>query len=374
MIYLDNSATTRPCGEAVEAVVRALETDYFNPSAAYAPAVRAEEAVAVARRAVAAALGVPPETVIFTSGGTEANNAAFFGAASRGQGGRVLCSAVEHPSVLEACARQGGAVIPVDRVGLVDREALANMVDEHTSLVSVMQVNNETGAVQDIEGLCALVKERNPAALFHCDGVQAFQRLPMPRGVDLYTLSGHKVMAPKGVGALYVRPGVRLEPFLVGGGQEKNRRSGTENVPAILGLGAACAAWAREGEAWRARLRNLRDELVEALRTRIPDLAFNGPEPGQGAPHILSVSCPGVGAEVLLHALEGEGILVGNGSACSSRKKRISHVLEAMGTPVAQAKAAIRLSLSPQNTREEMVQTAEAIARILGRLRRYQRR
>lgn len=380
MIYLDNSATTRTLESAAQAVFRCMREDFFNPSSAYAPAARLEKRVNEARARLAATLGCRAEEIVYTSGGTESNNMAILGAlrAMRGRG-RIITSASEHPSVYELfrLLEQRGyqaVYIGTDESGAASLAELAANLTPDTALVSLMHVNNETGAVTDIAAAASLIRSRAPQAVFHVDGVQAYGKLPFGcPPCDLYSVSGHKIHAPKGVGALYVRAGLRFAGGLVGGGQEQGRRSGTTNAPGILGLDAAVAAYAAHQQEWVAAMRACKTRLAERLLS-LPDAYLNGPAPEDGAPHILNVSFPGVRGEVLLHALEQREIYVSTGSACSAHKKGNNRVLAAAGVRGARQEGALRLSLCPFNTLEEMDRAAEEIGRQAEFLRRYQRR
>lgn len=380
MIYLDNSATTRTLESAAQAAFRCMREDFFNPSSAYAPAARLEKRVNEARARLAATLGCRAEEIVYTSGGTESNNMAILGAlrAMRGRG-RIITSASEHPSVYELfrLLEQRGyqaVYIGTDESGAASLAELAANLTPDTALVSLMHVNNETGAVTDIAAAASLIRSRAPQAIFHVDGVQAYGKLPFGcPPCDLYSVSGHKIHAPKGVGALYVRAGLRFAGGLVGGGQEQGRRSGTTNAPGILGLDAAVAAYAAHQQEWVAAMRACKTRLAERLLS-LPDAYLNGPAPEDGAPHILNVSFPGVRGEVLLHALEQREIYVSTGSACSAHKKGNNRVLAAAGVRGARQEGALRLSLCPFNTLEEMDRAAEEIGRQAAFLRRYQRR
>lgn len=380
MIYLDNSATTRTLESAAQAAFRCMREDFFNPSSAYAPAARLEKRVNEARARLAATLGCRAEEIVYTSGGTESNNMAILGAlrAMRGRG-RIITSASEHPSVYELfrLLEQRGyqaVYIGTDESGAASLAELAANLTPDTALVSLMHVNNETGTVTDIAAAASLIRSRAPQAVFHVDGVQAYGKLPFGcPPCDLYSVSGHKIHAPKGVGALYVRAGLRFAGGLVGGGQEQGRRSGTTNAPGILGLDAAVAAYAAHQQEWVAAMRACKTRLAERLLS-LPDAYLNGPAPEDGAPHILNVSFPGVRGEVLLHALEQREIYVSTGSACSAHKKGNNRVLAAAGVRGARQEGALRLSLCPFNTLEEMDRAAEEIGRQAAFLRRYQRR
>ena len=383
MIYLDNSATTRPFDGVIDAMDACMRESYFNASAAYRPAVEVEKAISACRRQIAAELGAQESGVIFTSGGTESDNLALLGAAmTLRKPGNFVVSAIEHPAVAETVRRverlgHEVRVLPIDARGIVDLPACEAVIDEQTALVSCMQVSNETGAVQPVAQLAALARRKNPGVLVHVDGVQGFMRVPMHMGrmgVDLYALSGHKIHGPKGVGALVVRSGVRLAPQMTGGGQEKGLRSGTYNSPAILGLGEAVREIAErrtDVEAMRALKARLWQQLSQTEGIRV-----NGPLPQEAdsAPHVLSLSFDGVRGEVLRNALEGEGVLVSTGSACASHKQKVSATLRAMGLTAAQADGTIRVSLGLFNTAEEMDEAAEKMEKLFALLRQYRRR
>ena len=383
MIYLDNSATTRPFDGVIDAMAACMRERYFNASAAYRPAMEVEKEVDACRRAIAAELGAQPGGVIFTSGGTEADNLAILGTAMmlRGEANFVV-SAIEHPAVAETVRRVERLgfevrVLPIDARGIVDLTACEGIIDAHTAQVSCMQVSNETGAVQPVAALSALARKRNPNVRVHVDGVQGFMRVPMHMGrdgVDMYSLSGHKIHGPKGVGALVVRGNLRLAAQMTGGGQEKGLRSGTTDSPAIIGLHEAVQQMAARRQEID-RLRGMKARLWERVSS-VEGARVNGPLPGEAdsAPHILSLSFAGVRGEVLRNALEGEGVLVSTGSACASHKQKVSASLRAMGLTPEQADGTIRVSLGLYNTMDEMDETAEKLARICGVLSRYRRR
>ncbi len=376
--YLDNSATTRPCEAAVAAMTKCMEEGYFNPSSVYAPAVEAFQRVRACRELILQALHGSGYELTFTSGGTEANNLAILGSVARMRGKQLLAvSAVEHPSVRESfdeLERQGHEVrrIGVDERGELDWDALSKALDDGASLVSCMQVNNETGALLDVKRLHELVNGR---ALIHVDGVQGFLRVPMEmKYCDLYSLSGHKIHAPKGIGALVWRKGVRFAPRQLGGGQENNLRSGTENTPGIAGLMAAVEAMKALGPGMADELMAKKLRMIARFREAVPELLVNGPEPEKAAPHIVNLSFPGVRGEVMLHALESEGVYASTGSACSSKKRKVSAVLTAMGIRPDRAEAALRFSLSPHTTDEEIELAASALSKLYPQLKKYARR
>ena len=383
MIYLDNSATTRPFDGVIDAMDRCMREAYFNASAAYRPAVDVDREIRACRRLIASQLGAQEDEVYFTSGGTESDNLAILGvAATLRRPANFVCSVIEHPAVLETIRRveaMGHEVryMPIDRSGVVDLAACEALLDEHTALVSCMQVSNETGAIQPIEQLARMARAKNRDVRVHVDGVQGFMRVPMHMGrmgVDLYALSGHKIHGPKGVGVLVARKGVRLAPQMTGGGQEKNLRSGTYNSPAILGLGEAV----REMAARRDELDRLRAMKTHlwALLSAEEGISLNGPAPedAQSAPHVLSVSFGGVRGEVMRNALEGEGILVSTGSACASHKQKVSATLRAMGLSTEQADGTIRISLGMMNTMEDMDEASARMLALYRQLKAYRRR
>lgn len=396
-IYLDNAATTRPFPDVVKAVAQAMEAGYGNPSSRHGLGLAAAREVERARAILARAIGAEPAEIVFTGGGSEANNLALKGAAwaYARAGGHLVVSAVEHPSVLETArwlAGQGLSVtyVPVGPDGRADAGAVLAAVTGETLLVSLMHVNNEVGAVQPVaevgrrlRAVRATSGRRKGLPLLHVDAAQSLARLPIDVrawGADLLSASAHKVHGPKGVGALFVRDGIRLVPLIHGGGHEGGRRSGTENVPGIVGFGVALEAMAtlgvvggtgaeagggpRNGAAASAtRLGGLRRRLIAVVRQGWPKVVVSGPEADEAvAPHILSLSFPGVPGEVFQHHLEQAGIYVSTGSACSSHHQgKASHVLEAMGCPAGVVSSAIRVSVSPLTTAQEVEAAGRAI-------------
>ena len=364
-IYLDNSATTRVCPEAAEAAMNAMLTDYGNPSSTHAKGRAALKLVMNARKQLAKALGCEAFELAFTSCGSESDNWALWSGAdavSR-RGGHVISSTVEHDAVrkaLDELERRGYEVtrLTPGSSGAVTPEQVAGAVRPDTILCSLMLVNNETGAVTDIKAVSKIVKAANPKALVHTDAVQGFLKLPFSAktlGADLISVSGHKIHAPKGIGALYIRSGLRLRPLIVGGAQEDGRRAGTENVPYICAFGeAARIGFARAAE-YQEHMRTLREHAIDRLRAENPGLVVIG----GGAPHILSVSLPGYKSEVLMNFLEAREIYVSRSSACKRGAR--SHVLEAMGLAPEVIDGAIRVGLSRYTTREEMDEFCSAL-------------
>ena len=376
--YLDNSATTKPCQEAVEAMIEALTTSYYNPSSVYKPAVEVFQKVRNSRETLLAALHTREHNLVFTSGGTEANNLAVIGTVSKMRGKQIVAvSAVEHPSVGESFAeleRLGHEVriIGVDQSGELDYATLEKALDDGASFVSCMQVNNETGALLNVRKLHETVRGR---AIIHIDGVQGFLRVPIDmKYVDLYTISSHKIHGPKGEGALIYRKNLRFSARQIGGGQEGALRSGTENTPGIMGFAAAAKAMISLGSDMQDKLMQSKLYLIESFRKYIPELLINGPEPEKAAPHIVNITFPGVRGEVMLHALESEGIYAATGSACSSKKLKVSAVLTEMGFAPSRAECALRFSLSPHTTIEEIDYAAERVGMLYNQLKKYTRR
>ena len=383
MIYLDNSATTRPFDCVVDAMVASMKEAYYNASASYKPAVDVDKAIRECRKAIAREVGAAEDEIIFTAGGTESDNLAILGIAQAlREKANFACSEIEHPAVLETIRRverlgHEVRVMPIGEDGLVDLGACEALFDEHTAFVSCMQVSNETGAIQPVEEIARLARAKNKNVIVHVDGVQGFMRVPMHMGrmgVDLYALSGHKIHGPKGVGALVCRKPIRLIPQTTGGGQEKNLRSGTYNSTGILGLHAAIREMAARKEEV-ARLSALKAHLWERVST-MPQVRVNGPQPGDAAsaPHILSLSFDGVRGEVMRNALEGAGILVSTGSACASHKQKVSSSLRAMGLTQEQADGTIRVSLGLDNTMEDMDAAADQMIKMFALLSKYKRR
>ena len=381
-IYLDNSATTRPSPAVAAAVRELMEGGWYNPSALYRPALEIQKKLDGVRETVLKAANASGQKAVFTSGGTEADNLALLGyLKSRRKPGRVLISSVEHPAV-SACAeeirRMGHTVeeIPAGGDGAVDLEQLERMLDEDVLLVSVMQVNNETGAAEPLEAIAELRNRKAPGAAIHVDGVQGFLRSPLEfnrLGIQSYALSAHKIHGLKGTGALIVRKDHPIRPVQFGGGQEGNLRSGTENTFGIIALGEAVRTWDPEAN---GRMRQLKNRLREGLLRNIPEAKVNGPEedPEKCAPHILNMALVPVRSQTMLFALEGDGIYVSAGSACASRKQKISPVLKAMGVSTERADCSLRFSLCPETTQEEIDLTVECVVKHYEALKKFVRR
>lgn len=380
--YLDNSATTRVFPEVAELMTKLMLEDYGNPSSMHFMGVRAEQYVKRAKEQIAKVLKVSEKELIFTSGGTEADNLALIGAAmaNRRSGMHLITTRIEHPAVLktmEYLENQGFRVtyLPVDKTGRVRPEDLQKSIRQDTILVSVMHTNNEVGAVQPIAEMGALIKRMNPRTLFHVDAVQGFGKFriyPKKMYIDLLSVSGHKIHGPKGVGFLYVGERVKLHPIVFGGGQQGGVRSGTENVPGIAGLGLACQKVYEKLEEDNERMYRLREKLMEGV-SDIGNVQINGCPGREGAPHVVSISFRGVKSEVLLHALEDRGICVSAGSACAAKHPRPSETLKAMGVERALLESTLRFSLSLFTTEEEIVYTLHTLHEIVPVLRRYSR-
>ncbi len=375
--YLDNSATTRVSEKAAQKALLMMTEKFGNPSSVYSLGLDAERELNSARETIAKRLGADKTEIFFTSCGTEANNLAIFGAADARKrlGNKIITSAVEHPSVLNAVKeleRRGfkAVYLPVGNDGKIRLSDLERELDDSVILVSVMAVNNETGAIQPIKEACALTKRAAKNALFHCDMVQGFGKLcerAKNLGADLVSISGHKVHAPKGIGALYVKKGVRINSVLFGGGQEKNLRSGTENLPAAAAFGVAVSEIPDEAQALE-KTAALRDRLKSGLE-KIDGIVFNSPN--DALPYILNFSLCGVPSEVMIHYLEGMNIFVSGGSACSKGGR--SHVLEAQGLPVEIIDSAVRVSFSTDTTTEQVDELCLAVTSASKILRRKKR-
>ncbi len=382
-IYLDNSATTRVYPEVASLVSKIMEEDYGNAASLHKKGMDAERYVKNAKAEIAATLHVEPRNIFFTSGGTESNNWALTGAAlaNRRAGMKIVTTTVEHPSVrntVRFLEEMGFTAVwlPVDRDGIVQMEDLIEAVTTDTILVSVMYVNNEIGAVEPIAEIGAWLKKNRPGTLFHVDAIQAYGKYdirPKKLGIDLMSVSGHKLHGPKGVGFLYVADNVKIRPLLYGGGQQKGMRSGTENVPGEAGMGLAAEIMYKNLAANVASMYARKQQLTEGLE-EIEGAHVNGKKGQESAPHIVSCSFEGVRSEVLLHALEAEGIFVSSGSACASSHPSEITTLLAIGLLKEEQEGTIRFSLSEWTTDEEIDRTLEALRRLLPVLRRFTRK
>ena len=376
--YFDNSATTKVLDCVKDAVVDAMCVNYGNAAAKHRKGVEAENLI---REAIADTLKVQEKEILFTSGGTESNNTALIGTAlaNRRAGKHLITTGVEHPSIYNTMSfleEMGFEVtyLPVDHLGHISLEDLEKAIREDTILVSVMYVNNEVGAVEPIEAISQCIKKKNPKTLFHVDAIQAYGKYkirPKKQGIDLLSVSGHKIHAPKGVGFLYIRDGVKIRPILFGGGQQKGMRSGTENVPGCVGLGVAAREAYKDFDARIEKLYTLREHLIAGLKP-LGGVTINGSEDRTNAPQIVSASFEGVRSEVLLHALEDKGVYVSSGSACSSNHPGISGTLKGIGVKKELLDSTIRFSLGDLNTEEEVNYAIGVLGELLPVLRRYQ--
>lgn len=378
--YFDNSATTRVFDCVKDAVVNAMTVDYGNAAARHMKGVEAERLIKEARAEIAKSLKVQEKEILFTSGGTESNNTALIGAAFANQraGKHLITTGVEHASIyntMEFLREQGFEItyLPVDSYGCISLEELAQAVREDTILVSVMYVNNEIGAVEPVEEISKVIKAKNPKTLFHVDAIQAYGKYvirPKKQGIDLLSVSGHKIHGPKGVGFLYIDEKAKVRPILFGGGQQKGMRSGTENVPGCAGLGAAVREVYRDHEAKIEKLYQIRERLIAGLK-ELPGVTINGHEGRENAPQIVSASFEGVRSEVLLHALEDRGVYVSSGSACSVNHPGVSGTLKGIGVKKELLDSTIRFSFGLFNKPEEADYCLEVLRELLPVLRRY---
>lgn len=381
--YFDNSATTKVFDCVKDAVVHAMTEDYGNAAARHMKGVEAERLIKEARAEIARSLKVQEKEILFTSGGTESNNMALIGTALANQraGKHLITTAVEHASIyntMEFLREQGFEItyLPVDSYGCISLDELRDAVREDTILVSVMYVNNEIGAVEPVEEISRVIRKKNPRTLFHVDAIQAYGKFvirPKKQGIDLLSVSGHKIHGPKGVGFLYIDEKAKIRPLLYGGGQQKGMRSGTENVPGCAGLGAAVKEVYTDHEAKMERLYGLRERMIKGLKD-LPGVTINGHEGRENAPQIVSASFEGVRSEVLLHALEEKGIYVSSGSACSVNHPGVSGTLRGIGVKKELLDSTIRFSFGLFNTPEEVDYCLEVLAELLPVLRRYRAR
>ncbi|MEE1071461.1 MAG: cysteine desulfurase family protein [Cellulosilyticum sp.] len=380
-IYLDNAATTRPYEEVAKVVAETMLYTYGNPSSLHKKGMDAENILKEASQFFARQMGALPEEIIYTSGGTESNNTAIIGAAMayKRQGNKVITSAIEHPSVKEVfryLEEQGFEVITVgvNEKGEILLDELKEAIDDKTLLVSIMHVNNEIGTIQNLEQIGQLIKEMNKETLFHVDAVQSFGKIPVHvkrAKIDFLSCSAHKFYGPRGVGLLYKNKAVRMQSLVYGGGQQKNVRSGTENVPGIAGtLKAAEITFAHQKEMLE-HMKECKKYLATTILNEIPDTWLNGPSIEESAPYILNIGFKDVRSEVLLHVLENEGIYVSSGSACSSHKKEKDGVLIAIGNEPKQLDHAIRFSFSHDTQIEDLKKVVEVLKMQVPLLRRY---
>ena len=383
MIYLDNAATTKVAPEVKEIVDKVMTEDFGNPSSLHNAGFDAEKYVKDAAKIIANILKVDEKEILFTSGGTESNNTALIGSAlaNKRSGNKIITTSIEHPSIkapAKFLEEQGFEVVllPVDKDGIVDMDALKKEMDENTILVSVMHVNNEIGSIQDVAAIGEYVKSVNPKVVFHVDAIQSFGKLdikPKKMNIDLLSVSGHKIHGPKGTGFLYIKKGTKISPIIHGGGQQLGMRSGTENVPGIAGLGVAAKLAYDNLDKNIEHITAMKDTLIDGL-SEIENVTINSKKGSEGAPHVVSASFRNVGSEVLLHALEDKGIYISAGSACSSNKPAISEVLKAIDIDKDLLGSTVRFSLCSTNTMEEIEETIKAIKELVPILSKYVRR
>ena len=383
--YLDNAATTPVFPEVRDIMVKVLEEDFGNPSSKHTKGIAAEQYIKDARDIIAGSLKCQPKEIIFTSGGTESNNMAFLGTAiaNRRAGKHIITTGIEHASVHEPLAyleEMGYEVtyLPVDAAGRVSVEEVEAALREDTFLVSIMYVNNEIGSVEPIKEIGEMLHSRKSQILFHVDAIQAFGKykiVPKKMGIDMMSVSGHKIHGPKGTGFLYVRDGVKIRPILFGGGQQKGMRSGTENVPGIAGLGMAVKLIYQEHAAKRERLYEWKKMLIEGLQ-QYEGVTINGMDGTrleETAPHIGNVSFGSIKSEVMLHALAEKGVYVSSGSACSSNHPELSGTLQAIGVKQDLLDSTLRFSFSVMTTTEQIRYAVEAVGELLPVLRKFVR-
>ncbi len=382
-IYFDNSATTKVFDSVRDIVVKTMTEDYGSPSSRHKKGMEAEACIRTARETIAGTLRVPDKEILFTSGGSESNNMALIGGAFANQrkGKHIISTAIEHASVYNPLLflEQNGfevTFLPVDKDGHISLDELRGAIRDDTILVSVMYVNNEVGAIEPIADISRVIKEKNPQTIFHVDAIQAYGKLtirPKKEGIDLMSVSSHKIHGPKGAGFLYINTGVKVQPLIYGGGQQNNLRSGTENVPGIAGLGEAARIMYTDHEEKVAYLNGLKDYMTERVG-ELEGVSVNSKKGRESAPQIVSVSFEGVRSEVLLHALEERGIYVSSGSACSTHHPGVSDTLKGIGVKPDLLDCTLRFSFGMFNTKEEIDICIEALKELLPTLRRYRRR
>lgn len=382
-VYFDNSASTKVADSVIEVMIKTMREDYGNPSAKHMMGVVAEKYVKEATRMIAKTLKVEEKEILFTSGGTESNNIALIGGALANQrrGKHIISTAIEHPAVYEPLGKlvELGfevTILPVDSAGHICLEELKNAIREDTIIVSTMYVNNEVGAVEPVEEIAKIVHEKNPDCLYHVDAIQGYGKYkiqPKKQGIDLMSVSGHKLHGPKGVGFLYIQKDAKVNPILFGGGQQRGMRSGTINVPGIAGMGEAARLAYEHFDEKIEKMIAIKDYLMDQLE-KMEGIHLNSFRGTQSAPHILSVSVQGVRAEVLLHALEDREIYVSSGSACSSNHPGISGTLKGIGLEDEFLDSTVRISLCSENTLEEADYFLDTLKELLPMLRRFTRK
>ena len=383
MIYFDNAATTRALDEVADKVKYMLLENFGNPSSQNMAGVNAENEVIKARKIIAASINAEPDEIYFTSGGTESDNWAIFGTAKGyiRSGKHMITTAIEHPAVLQPMREleKNGwdiTILGVDEKGYINIDELKAAIREDTVLVSTILINNETGTIQNAEEISKAIKSVNPHTLYHVDAVQAYGKYPInvkKMGIDMLSVSGHKVHGPKGVGFFYMKKGLKVKPIIFGGGHERGQRSGTENTPSIVGLAEAVKIDMAEMDKAVEHVKLVKKTLAEGILNRIPMTYINGPSIEEGSPYVLNIGFEGLRSEVLLHSLEEKEIYVSAGSACNSKKKGASTVLSALGIDEKRIEGAIRFSFCRYNTVEEAEQCIEILKEKVAFLRKYMR-
>ena len=383
MIYFDNAATTRALDEVADKVKYMLLENFGNPSSQNMAGVNAENEVIKARKIIAASINAEPDEIYFTSGGTESDNWAIFGTAKGyiRSGKHMITTAIEHPAVLQPMREleKNGwdiTILGVDEKGYINIDELKAAIREDTVLVSTILINNETGTIQNAEEISKAIKSVNPHTLYHVDAVQAYGKCPInvkKMGIDMLSVSGHKVHGPKGVGFFYMKKGLKVKPIIFGGGHERGQRSGTENTPSIVGLAEAVKIDMAEMDKAVEHVKLVKKTLAEGILNSIPMTYINGPSIEEGSPYVLNIGFEGLRSEVLLHSLEEKEIYVSAGSACNSKKKGASTVLSALGIDEKRIEGAIRFSFCRYNTVEEAEQCIEILKEKAAFLRKYMR-
>lgn len=381
--YLDNSATTRAYDEVADLVAKIMKEEFGNPSSVHHMGMVSSERLSQARETIAASLKVDPQEIVFTSGGTESDNLALIGVAraNKWRGNHIITTKIEHPAILETMAfleKEGFEItyLSVDETGTIDLDELKNAIRKETILVSIMFVNNEIGTLMPIQKAGELIKSVNKDTYFHVDAVQAYGKVlirPRTMNIDLLSVSGHKIHGPKGVGFLYIKKGTKIVPICYGGGQQKGMRSGTENVPGIVGLALASKKCYEDFDAKIKKLYDLKQYTVDSLLERIPDIKINGQKVNEGAPHIISVSIKGLAAETVLNMLSSKNIYVSAGSACTSNNPHVSDTLQAIGLEKDLLESTIRISMSFMTTKEEMDYFLDTLCSQVSNMRKFYR-
>ncbi|WAJ24861.1 cysteine desulfurase family protein [Lacrimispora xylanolytica] len=381
-VYFDNAASTKVLEPVKDIVLKVMTEDYGNPSAKHRKGMIAEQYVKEAAEIIADTLKVAPKDILFTSGGSESNNMALIGTAmaNKRSGNHIISTGIEHPSVYNPLAyleEQGFTVtyLSVDGNGNISLEELEQAIRPETILVSVMYVNNEIGAVAPVEAISKVIKKKNPAILFHVDAIQAYGKFvirPKRQGIDLLSVSSHKIHGPKGIGFLYIDPRVKIRPLIYGGGQQRGLRAGTENVPGVAGFGVAAKFMYTDHEKKMSAMTELKDYMIERLQ-EIDGVTVNSQKGNLSSPQIVSASFLGIRSEVLLHALEDKGIYVSSGSACSSNHPGVSGTLVGIGVKKELLDSTLRFSFGVFSTKDEVDTCIDTLKELLPILRRYQR-